>query len=177
MCGCQSCADRRRNAAQLRPLAMAILDTGRVNSSTLLLEYLDRESRAAEPPLPLGRYSPDLISRRLTNDDCATLYAGTELGLISWRPAGRFDTLDRPSPPRGRWWLIEKDGETRRPCWEFVPQLAAYVELIRDYGFHRNRVLFDTPQAALQLDLAVLNNAGWVIVLGEAKKESGDLDK
>lgn len=99
------------------------------------------------------------------------------MGLISWRPAGRFDTLDRPSPPRGRWWLIEKDGKTRRPCWEFVPQLAGYVELIRDYGYHRSRVLFDTPQAALQLDLAVLNNDASVIVLGEAKKESGDLDK
>ena len=127
--------------------------------------------------MPLGVYPVDLIARRLTDQDCDDLFAGVELGLITWRPEGRFDTLDRPRPPRGRWWLIEKDGETRRPCWEFVPQLAAYVELIRDLGYHRNRVLFDTPQAALQFDLAVLNDDGAVVVLGEAKKESSDLDK
>lgn len=148
-----------------------------VSSSGLLLEYLDRESKAAEPSFPIGMYPPALVSRRLTDEDCTTLFAGVEMGLISWRPGGRFDTLDRPSPPRGRWWLIEKDGDTRRPCWEFVPQLAAYVELIRDYGYHRNRVLFDTPQAALQLDLAVLADDSSVAVLGEAKKESADLDK
>jgi hypothetical protein len=127
--------------------------------------------------MSLGVYPADLIARRLTDQDCDALFAGVELGLITWRPEGRFDTLDRPRPPRGRWWLIEKDGETRRPCWEFVPQLAAYVELIRDLGYHRNRVLFDTPQAAVQLDLAVLNDDGAVVVLGEAKKESSDLDK
>jgi hypothetical protein len=148
-----------------------------MSSTARLLELLDRESRSASPSRPLGEYPADLIARRLTDQDCADLFAGVELGLIAWRPEGRFDTLDRPKPPRGRWWLIEKDGETRRPCWEFVPQLAAYVELIRDLGYHRNRVLFDTPQAALQLDLAVLDDDGAVIILGEAKKESSDLDK
>src|SRR5215213_5923918 len=148
-----------------------------VTSSDLLLKYLHRESVAALPSAPLGDYPSDLVSRRLTEDDCATLFAGVEMGLIAWRPGGRFDTLDRPRPPRGRWWLIEKDGDTRRPCWEFVPQLAAYVELVRDYGYHRNRILFDTPQSALQLDLAVLADDGSVIILGEAKKESADLDK
>ena len=148
-----------------------------MSSCARLLAYLDRESKAAEPSLALGEYPPALIDRRLTDEDCKTLFAGVEMGLISWRPGGRFDTLDRPIPPRGRWWLIEKDGNTRRPCWEFVPQLAAYVELIRDHGYHRNRVLFDTPQAALQLDLAVLADNGSVAILGEAKKESTDLDK
>jgi hypothetical protein len=71
---------------------------------------------------------------------------GVELGLISWERAGYFDTLDRPKPSAGRWWLVEKNADTRRPCWEFVPQLAAYVELIRDLGYHRHPVLFDTPR-------------------------------
>ncbi|WP_183098637.1 hypothetical protein [Nocardioides pelophilus] len=139
--------------------------------------YLEAQSLADEPSLTLGSYPSDLITRRITEDDAATLFAGVEQGLITWRPGGRFDTLDRPRPPRGRWWLIEKDGAHRRPCWEFVPQLAAYVELIIEHGYHRHRVLFDTPQSALQLDLAVLNDDGQVVVLGEAKKEARDLDR
>lgn len=152
-------------------------NTDGMSASEDLLERLDQESRASSPSLPLGVYETALIQRRITDHDCEAVAAGVELGLIFWRPDGRFDTLDRPRPPRGRWWLIEKDGETRRPCWEFVPQLAAYVELIRDHGYHRNRVLFDTPQSALQLDLAVLGDDDSVVVLGEAKKESVDLDK
>jgi hypothetical protein len=148
-----------------------------MNSSGRLLELLDRESRASSPSMPIGVYSDDLIERRLTDQDCDAVFAGIELGLIAWRPGGRFDTLDRPRPPRGRWWLIERDGDTRRPCWEFVPQLAAYVELIRDHEYHRSRVLFDTPQSALQLDLSVLGDDGSVVVLGEAKKEATDLNK
>jgi hypothetical protein len=58
-----------------------------------------------------------------------------------------------------------------------LPQIAAYVELIAALGFHRHRVLFDTPAKALQLDLAVLGDSGQVVVLAEAKKESADLDK
>jgi hypothetical protein len=116
------------------------------------------------------------VERRITDSDVAALSEGVDLGLVSWRSPMYFDTLDRPRPPKGRWWLAERDGGSRRPCWEFVPQLAAYVELIRDYGYHRHRVLFDTPQAALQLDLAVLDDEARVRVLGEAKKESKDLD-
>ena len=152
-------------------------DTTAVGSVGRLLSYLDAQSRADSPSLPLGKYTADLLDRRLTDDDAAAVFAGVEQGLIAWHPGGRFDTLDRPLPPRGRWWLIEKDGATRRPCWEFVPQLAAYVELITEHGYHPHRVLFDTPQAALQLDLAVLDDHSKVVVLGEAKKESRDLDR
>jgi hypothetical protein len=138
---------------------------------------LDVQSRADSPALPLGDYTAELIDRRITDGDAAQLLRGVEAGLVLWRPYGRFDTLDRPLPGRGRWWLIEKDGATRRPCWEFVPQLAAYVELIADLGFHRHRVLFDTPASALQLDLAVLDDDSRIVILGEAKKESAELDK
>ena len=142
-----------------------------------LLEFLDAESKAAEPSMPLGTFPSQLVNRRITDSDVAALSDGVDRGLVTWRSPLYFDTLDRTRPPKGRWWLAERDGATRRPCWEFVPQLAAYVELIRDYGYHRHRVLFDTPQAALQLDLAVLDDESRVRILGEAKKESKDLDK
>ncbi len=118
-----------------------------------------------------------IIAARLTEHDCAAVLDGLAHGLVTWRSDTHFDTRDRPRPPKGRWWLTEKDGSCHRPCWEFVPQIAAYVELIRDLGFHHNRVLFDTPANAGQLDLAVMGDSGRVIVLGEAKKESRDLDK
>jgi len=142
-----------------------------------LMSFLDRESRRMDPALPLIASDPDLVARRITDLDAATLSDGVERGLIAWRQPGYFDTLDRPAPPKGRWWLVERDRDGRRPCWEFVPQLAAYVELIRDSGYHRHRVLFDTPKAALHLDLAVLDDASRVVVLGEAKKETKDLDR
>src|SRR5690349_18635482 len=142
-----------------------------------LLAFLDRASVAADPPMPLGTYAPELIERRIHDEDVAALSDGVDRGLVAWRKPLYFDTLDRPRLPDGRWWLAEKDGETRRPCWEFVPQLAAYVELIRDYAYHPHRVLFDTPHSALQLDLAVLDDDSRVRVLGEAKKESKALDR
>lgn len=132
----------------------------------------------AEPaPMPMINRVETTIAARLTEHDCAATLDGFERGLVTWREDTHFDTLDRPRPPKGRWWLTEKDGSCHRPCWEFVPQIAAYVELIRDLGFHHHRVLFDTPPEAGQLDLAVMGDGGCVVVLGEAKKESRDLDK
>lgn len=154
-----------------------VVETGFEKTADGLLAQLEQESLQMEPPLPLGSYAPELLSRRIIDSDVRALADGISMGVVFWRGAGRFDTLDRPVEPRGRWWLIEKDGGTRRPCWEFVPQLAAYVELIRDLGYHRHRVLFDTPQDALQLDIAVLDDANKVVILGEAKKESKDLDR
>jgi hypothetical protein len=141
------------------------------------LTFLDTESRGMTPSLPLTQLRPEQVLRRITDEDVARLSEGVATGLITWRQPGYFDTLDRPNPPKGRWWLVERDGDGRRPCWEFVPQLAAYVELVRDFGYHAHRVLFDTPQQALQLDLAVLDDASHVFILGEAKKESKDLDR
>lgn len=145
--------------------------------SERLLAYLDEQSRSDTPSLPLGAYPAELLERCVTDADAAALFRGVAQGIITWRPGGRFDTLDRPLPPRGCWWLIEKDGTCRRPCLEFIPQLAAYVELISALGYHRHRVLFDTPQVALQLDLAVLDDVSRVVVLGEVKKESRDLNR
>lgn len=132
---------------------------------------------AERAPLPMIDRVEATIAARLTEHACAAALDGFDRGLVAWRDGTHFDTLDRPLPPKGRWWLTEKDGSRHRPCWEFVPQIAAYVELIRDLGFHHHRVLFDTPPEAGQLDLAVMGNSGRVVVLGEAKKESRDLDK
>src|SRR5262249_30660846 len=142
-----------------------------------LLSFLDSESRRMSPSLPLKADDEALVARRITDVDVAALSAGVDLGLVTWAKPGYFDTLDRPKPSEGRWWLIDTAGAARRLCWEFVPQLAAYVELIRDLGYHHHRVLFDTPQSALQLDLAVLDDESRVRILGEAKKESKDLDR
>lgn len=143
-----------------------------------LWAWLAERTAADTPPLPLGKFPEERVAARITDHDAALLLEGVEAGLVLWRTGTRFDTLDRPMEPRGRWWLTECEGDFRRPCWEFVPQLAAYVEIITRYGYQRNRVLFDTPQAALQLDLAVLADDGeTVVVLGEAKKESKDLDR
>jgi hypothetical protein len=54
--------------------------------------------------------------------------------------------------------------------------LASYVELIRDLGYHRHRVLFDTPQDAGQLDLEILDDVGRIVICGEAKREARQLD-
>jgi hypothetical protein len=58
---------------------------------------------------------------------------------------------------------------------EYLPQLAAYVELVRRLGYPPGRVLFELPHRSLQLDLAVLADLGTVAVLGEAKRAAGML--
>lgn len=60
---------------------------------------------------------------------------------------------------------------------EYLPQLAAYVGAVEDLGFPYERVLFELPARALQLDLAVLDDAQRVVVLGEAKRSAGMLDR
>jgi len=57
------------------------------------------------------------------------------------------------------------------------PQLAAYVELIRDLGYHHNRVLFDTPADSGQLDLAIMGDSAAVVVLARPRGSPMDLDR
>lgn len=160
----------RHKYAQVAP---SVGDESRVTLARVaLLDLLATRAPAALVDSPV-----ELLDRRITEGDAARVLDGFDHGLISWGEATHFDTLDRPRPPRGRWWLTERDGDRHRPCWEFIPQLAAYVELIDDLGYHPSRVLFDTPQSAGQLDLAVLANDGSIAVCGEAKKESRDLKK
>jgi hypothetical protein len=108
-------------------------------------------------------------------DDVALFDEGREAGLVSVLRGGRFNTLDRPTPG-GRWGLLSR---SRRGGWynaEYLPQIAAYVDAILRLGYPVGRVLFELPGSALQLDLAILDNAGRVVVLGEAKRDTAMLD-
>lgn len=103
--------------------------------------------------------------------DVELFFRGVEAGLIRLEPSGRFNTLDRPKEG-GRWALLSR---SRAGGWfnaEYLPQLAAYVEAILDLGYPCERVLFELPAAALQLDLAILDDDGNVMVLGEAKRST-----
>lgn len=44
-------------------------------------------------------------------------------------------------------------------------------------GYAKERVLFELPAESLQLDLAILDDTGRVVVLGKAKREAGMLAK
>lgn len=57
-----------------------------------------------------------------------------------------------------------------------MPQIAAYVDAVLHLGYPAGRVLFELPGSALQLDLAVLDNTGRVVVLGEAKRDKAMLE-
>lgn len=97
--------------------------------------------------------------------------AGVEAGLITLCRGARFNTADRPTAG-GRWGLLSR---TRRGGWynaEYLPQVAAYVEAILHRGYPSGRVLFELPARALQLDLAILDDASRVLVVGEAKRSA-----
>ena len=55
--------------------------------------------------------------------------------------------------------------------------LAAYADAVFRLGYPRERVLFELPASALQLDLAILDDVGHVVALGEAKRDVGMLPK
>jgi hypothetical protein len=101
---------------------------------------------------------------------------GVDSGLITVSRGGRFNTIDRPVAG-GRWSLLSR---SRSGGWynaEYLPQIAAYVSAIMDCGFPRERVLFELPAAALQLDVAIVDDDGRAIVLGEAKRAASMLSK
>jgi hypothetical protein len=55
--------------------------------------------------------------------------------------------------------------------------MAAYAELLLELEYPAASVRFETPDNELRLDLAVLDETGRVLVLGEAKTEPRMLDK
>lgn len=101
---------------------------------------------------------------------------GVEHGHVVLHAGGRFDTRDRPTG-NGRWGLLSRSREGGWYNAEYLPQIAAYVRAIEDWGYTSERVLFELPASALQLDLAVLDDAGRVVVLGEAKRSNVMLDR
>lgn len=135
-----------------------------------LLQESSRELFSANPDV---MSSPELLTTPNTVDagDVKLFFRGVEEGLIDLRPGGRFNTQDRPTAD-GRWGLLSRSKEGGWFNAEYLPQLAAYVEAILDLGYSPKRVLFELPAISLQLDLAILDDARRVVVLGEAKRST-----
>jgi hypothetical protein len=107
--------------------------------------------------------------------DVDLFLTGVERGLIEFGRGAKFNTQDRPQPG-GRWSLLSRSKEGGWYNAEYLPQLAAYVDAITRLGYPTERVLFELPASALQLDLAILDDHGEVVVLGEAKRNVAMLD-
>ncbi len=123
----------------------------------------------------LGRELVDISDRdravRLIEADAQTVEEGFGEGLLSVESASRVRTLD---PLQANAWLVA--GDPARPRWESLPQLAAYVELLRA-GYPEQAVRFSTPESELGLDLAAVNDDGQVLVLVVARAEPLELAK
>lgn len=122
----------------------------------------------------LGPPDPVKLSRRFTEADAALFAAGLDAGLLRIDEKGYLRTKDLRQTTA---WLVE--GTPCWPCWEYLPHGAAYVELIVRHGFPSWSVRFETPgtEHGLDADLAVVAADGRVRIMGEAKKESRELDR
>lgn len=122
--------------------------------------------------------SPELLPTKnvIDDGDLELFFAGVEAGLVHLERGGKFNTCDRPKAG-GRWSLLSKAQQGGWYNAEYLPQLAAYVDAILTLGYPKERLLFELPASALQLDLAILDDTGRVVVLGEAKRETGMLSK
>lgn len=136
-----------------------------VNASSMLHAY-NPDKMQSSRLLP----TPNIVNA----GDVELFFRGVEAGVIDVKPDGRFNTLDRPTPP-GRWALLSRSQAGGWFNAEYLPQLAAYVEAILDLGYPPERVLFELPATSLQLDLAILDDEGSVRVLGEAKRSTAAL--
>lgn len=140
-----------------------------------LLERASAELLADNPDrMSSGRLlkTPNPIDDR----DLELFFAAIDAGLITLYRGGRFNTQDRPKPD-GRWSLLSR---ARSGGWynaEYLPQIAAYADAVLRLGYPSERVLFELPTSSLQLDLAILDDEGRVVVLGEAKRDAAMLTK
>lgn len=116
--------------------------------------------------------TPNVIDR----GDVELFFEAVDAGLIEITRGGRFNTQDRPTP-KGRWGLLSR---SKKGGWynaEYLPQIASYADAVLRLGYPSERVLFELPTKALQLDLAVLDDDGNVVVLGEAKRDNAMFPK
>src|SRR4051794_21473520 len=101
----------------------------------------------------LGRKLADIDDRhlgaRLAEGDAELFEQGLRQGLLQIE-GNYLHTLD---PHQATAWLVE--GTPARPCWEYVPHAAVYVELISLRGYPVGAVRFETPEreADMSLDL------------------------
>lgn len=133
--------------------------------------YLARMEACARA---MGRVLAPIEARerllRLAESDAALVETGFASGLLRIEPPNRVRTAD---PFQGTAWLVE--GDPARLCWEYVPHLAGYVELVTVVGYPVAAVRFETPDAELNLDLVVLDADGRALVVGEVKREDRQL--
>lgn len=137
------------------------------------IELLARASRELWADNRDAMNSPDLVPTKNEIDpgDVELFFDAVEAGLIDVHRDGRFNTVDRPTE-KGRWALLSRSKGGGWYNAEYLPQIAGYTDAILRLGFPRERVLFELPSKALQLDLAILDDAGRVVVLGEAKRDA-----
>jgi hypothetical protein len=129
--------------------------------------YLGR-MRACAAAIGREFREPALVTRqrRLAPEDVALFERGISAGLV--RIDGNY--IVTRDPWQGTAWLVE--GTPASPCWEYLPHVAAYVELILDHGYPAVAVGFETGDSEMNLDVPVVDDRGSVLVLGEAKAEA-----
>ncbi|WP_183093258.1 hypothetical protein [Nocardioides stalactiti] len=122
-----------------------------------------------------GREFGDISERdravRLVEGEARTVEEGFGCGDLVLESASRVQTRDPWQAPA---WLV--GGDPARPRWEALPQMAAYVELLRA-GYPAGALRFATTDGELRLDLAAVNEEGQVLVLGVARPEPLQLSK
>lgn len=125
----------------------------------------DAMGRAMAPVSPSDRLL------RLTERDAHLAELGFRSALLRIEHPNRVRTAD---PFQDTAWLVED--APARPCWEYLPHMAGYVEWVQELGYPVAAVRFETPGTELNLDLAALDEAGAVLVLGEVKREPRQVD-
>lgn len=130
-------------------------------------QYLEQMARcAAFLGRQLGPIRPRHVERRLHESEAELVARGLDAGLLEFE--GNY--LRSRDPHQHTAWLVE--GDPAHLCWEYLPHMAAYVELVLTFGYPVGAVRFETPDAEMNLDLAVVDTAGAIMVLGEVKTES-----
>ena len=139
---------------------------------TFVESYLTRMRGCAAR---MGREMATISDRnravRLVEADARSVERGFAAGWLAIESVNRVRTLDQR---QGTAWLVE--GDPAHVRWEYLPHLAAYVELIAA-GYPPRAVRFETSDSELRLDLAAVDEDGRVLVLGEARAEPIQLTK
>lgn len=139
-----------------------------------LLEQGSTELHQDNPDgMTTGRLLPTI--NVIDPGDVDLFFQGLDCGLITLKRGARFNTLDRPTSD-GHWGLLSRAANGGWYNAEYLPQLAAYVDAIVHLAYPAERVFFELPQRALQLDLAIIDDQSHVVILGEAKRATAALE-
>ena len=144
-----------------------------MSTSDDFLDLLRRGSAELHQDFPDRMSTGHLIPtvNMIDPGDVHLFFQGVEGGLVTIRRGARFNTYDRPTSAE-HWGLLSRAEQGGWYNAEYLPQIAAYVDAIVNLGYPKERVLFELPPAALQLDLAILDDRSRVVILGEAKRDT-----